>query len=76
MPVMTFSPDLPRRRFRRRTALVLGAGGVLGAAWMTGALTCLQERLPQPAADADLIVGPARAACWRPHCAAGQRSRR
>lgn len=57
MPVMTFSPDLPRRRFRRRTALVLGAGGVLGAAWMTGALTCLQERLPQPVADTDLIVG-------------------
>jgi NTE family protein len=36
---------------------VLGAGGVLGAAWMTGALTCLQERLPQPAADVDLLVG-------------------
>jgi NTE family protein len=36
---------------------VLGAGGVLGAAWMTGALVRLQERLPGPVADADLIVG-------------------
>jgi NTE family protein len=37
--------------------VVLGAGGVLGAAWMTGALASLQGRLPHPAADADLIVG-------------------
>ena len=40
-----------------RVALVLGAGGVLGAAWMTGALVRLQERLPAPVGDADLIVG-------------------
>jgi NTE family protein len=37
--------------------LVLGAGGVLGAAWMTGALPALQERLPCPLAEADLVVG-------------------
>ncbi|HET9972408.1 MAG TPA: patatin-like phospholipase family protein, partial [Streptosporangiaceae bacterium] len=37
--------------------LVLGAGGVLGAAWMTGALVRLQERLPGPAAEVDLMVG-------------------
>jgi NTE family protein len=37
--------------------LVLGAGGVLGAAWMTGALPALQERLPRPLGDLDLIVG-------------------
>jgi NTE family protein len=37
--------------------LVLGAGGVLGAAWMTGALARLQERLPGPVAGADLMVG-------------------
>ncbi len=36
---------------------MLGSGGVLGAAWMTGALVRLGERLPRPAADADLIVG-------------------
>jgi NTE family protein len=40
-----------------RIGLVLGSGGVLGAAWMTGALVRLGERLPCPATDADLIVG-------------------
>jgi len=37
--------------------LVLGAGGVLGAAWMAGALPALQERLPRPLGELDLIVG-------------------
>jgi len=36
---------------------VLGAGGVLGAAWMTGALPALQEPLPCLLAEADLVVG-------------------
>jgi len=45
------------RRRPGRTALVLGAGGVLGAAWMTGALAALQARLPHPVEDTDLIVG-------------------
>jgi NTE family protein len=45
---------LPRRP---RTGLVLGAGGVLGAAWMAGALAALQRRLPYPAGAVDLIVG-------------------
>jgi NTE family protein len=40
-----------------RIGLVLGAGGVLGAAWMAGALVALQERLPVPVGEADLIVG-------------------
>lgn len=40
-----------------RTALVLGAGGVLGAAWMTGALVSLAERLPGPLSDVDLVIG-------------------
>src|SRR5690349_5450604 len=45
------------RRGNRRHYLTgaLGAGGVLGAAWMTGALVRLHERLP--AADVDLLVG-------------------
>ena len=42
---------------RPRTALVLGAGGVVGAAWMTGALHAVQQRLPVPVGDVDLIVG-------------------
>ncbi len=40
-----------------RIGLVLGAGGVVGAAWMTGALHAVQERLPVPAGEVDLIVG-------------------
>jgi NTE family protein len=42
---------------RPRTGLVLGAGGVLGAAWMAGALPALQQRLPYPVGAVDLIVG-------------------
>jgi NTE family protein len=44
-------------RRRPRIGLVLGAGGVLGAAWLTGALAALQERLPCPVAEVDLLVG-------------------
>jgi NTE family protein len=36
---------------------VLGAGGVLGAAWMTGMLPALQERLPGPVGDVDVVLG-------------------
>ncbi len=57
MTIVTLIPDRARPRPGDRTALVLGGGGVLGAAWMTGALAGLQDRLPQPAADVDLIVG-------------------
>jgi NTE family protein len=42
---------------RPRTAVVLGAGGVLGAAWMTGALPAVQDRLPVPIGDVDLMLG-------------------
>ena len=55
MPAVVFGPD--RATSHPRIGLVLGAGGVLGAAWMTGALVSLQRRLPAAAADADLIVG-------------------
>ena len=60
---VVFGPDRARPGSRGRsdrsdrTALVLGAGGVLGAAWMTGALASLQDRLPCPAADLEVIVG-------------------
>ena len=46
-----------RGRSRPRRGLVLGAGGVLGAAWMTGALPALQERLPCPLGEVDLVIG-------------------
>jgi NTE family protein len=42
---------------RVRRGLVLGSGGILGAAWMTGALVALQQRLPVPVGELDLIVG-------------------
>jgi Patatin-like phospholipase len=56
---VVFGPDLPARRSHPspRIGLVFGAGGVLGAAWMTGALARLQDRLPGTAADVDLVVG-------------------
>jgi NTE family protein len=41
----------------QRTGLALGVGGVLGAAWMTGALAALQNRLPYPLGAIDLAVG-------------------
>jgi NTE family protein len=53
---VVFGPDRAGRG-SRRTALVLGVGGVLGAAWMTGALVCLAGQLPCPAGEVDLIVG-------------------
>jgi NTE family protein len=37
--------------------VVLGAGGVLGAAWIAGALPALQKRLDRPLSEADLVVG-------------------
>jgi NTE family protein len=40
-----------------RTGLVLGAGGILGSAWMTGALAALAERLERPLAELDLVLG-------------------
>src|SRR5580704_718696 len=55
--VVVFGPDRTRHRSAGRTALVLGAGGVLGAAWMTGTLARLAERLPGPLSDVDLVVG-------------------
>ncbi|MEV0895390.1 patatin-like phospholipase family protein [Actinoplanes sp. NPDC049802] len=38
-------------------ALVLGAGGTLGAAWMIGGLAALQERIGRPLHQVDTIVG-------------------
>jgi NTE family protein len=40
-----------------RRGLVLGAGGVLGAAWMIGALAALSEALDWDPREADVIVG-------------------
>ena len=40
-----------------RTGVVLGAGGVLGAAWTIGALAALQEHRGEDPRDADVLVG-------------------
>ncbi|MGZ4602848.1 MAG: patatin-like phospholipase family protein [Kineosporiaceae bacterium] len=42
---------------RRRWGLVLGGGGVLGGAWMVGALTALERVHSLDARDAETIVG-------------------
>jgi NTE family protein len=55
VPAVVFGPDRVVRHGRTKVGLVLGAGGVLGAAWMTGALARLQERVP--VAGVDLMVG-------------------
>src|SRR3954468_8244492 len=64
---------LPRRRARQprsaaripenrsphgmRVGLVLGAGGVVGASWLIGALEALESETGWRAADAEYIVG-------------------
>ncbi len=57
MAAVVFGPEQAGHRSRPRAGLVLGAGGVLGAAWMTGALACLQDRLPYALGEIDVIVG-------------------
>ena len=42
---------------RRRVGLVLGAGGVLGGAWLAGALAALTESTHWDPAAADVLVG-------------------
>lgn len=46
-----------RRARRRRTGLVLGAGGPLGVAWSAGVLAGLQGRLEVPLGAVDVLVG-------------------
>ena len=42
---------------RSRVGLVLGGGGLTGAAWMTGALPALQDRLSDALSDVEVIIG-------------------
>ena len=56
LPPRATSPPLTKAT-RPRIGVVLGAGGVLGAAWMAGALVTLQERLPCPIGAVDLVQG-------------------
>jgi NTE family protein len=45
------------RTRRPRFGLVLGAGGMLGAAWTAGALAAVQERVGRPLDEAEIVVG-------------------
>ena len=47
----------PARPPARRRGLVLGGGGVLGAAWMVGALKALQDELGTDVREFDQFVG-------------------
>ena len=40
-----------------RRGLVLGAGGVLGAAWTIGALTAVQDELGWDPREAEVLIG-------------------
>ncbi|GID32342.1 NTE family protein [Paractinoplanes brasiliensis] len=40
-----------------RVGLVLGGGGILGAAWMIGGLAALEDRIGRPLGECDVIVG-------------------
>lgn len=40
-----------------RRGLVLGGGGVLGAAWMTGALSVVQQRMDWDVRESEIVVG-------------------
>ncbi len=57
MGTVTLGPERAAGGSRPRIGLVLGAGGVLGAAWMTGALPSLQQRLGCAINDVDVMVG-------------------
>jgi NTE family protein len=50
-------PKPASRGHQPRVGLVLGAGGVLGAAWMTGALPAAQKRLGRPLGEVDVVIG-------------------
>ncbi len=66
-----------RGRSTPRGGTVLGAGGVLGAArGMTGALPALQERLPCPLGEVDLIVGTSAGSVIRRRAALRDQHRR
>ncbi|RKS72588.1 NTE family protein [Motilibacter peucedani] len=54
-----------------RRALVLGAGGVLGAAWMTGALCALEQVCGVRPAEAEVLLGTSAGSVLTAMLAAG-----
>ncbi|MEU8529989.1 MULTISPECIES: patatin-like phospholipase family protein [Streptomyces] len=64
---------MTQTRGKRRTALVLGAGGLVGGAWETGVLYGLADA-GVDAASADLIIGSSAGAVVAARLAAGKSS--
>jgi NTE family protein len=62
--------DRPARR-RRRVGVVLGAGGVLGGAWMAGAIAALHRETGFDAREADCLVGTSAGAVFAALLASG-----
>ena len=60
-------------RAKPRRALVLGAGGVIGFAWILGALSALQKITGIDPAEADVLVGTSAGSSRRPCSAAACR---
>jgi NTE family protein len=56
---------------RLRVGLVLGAGGVMGGAWLTGALHALADETGWDPASADCIIGTSAGAMIGSLCASG-----
>jgi NTE family protein len=56
---------------RKRVGLVLGAGGVIGGAWLTGGLDALAEETGWDPAEADYIVGTSAGSMIGALCASG-----
>jgi NTE family protein len=56
---------------RLRVGLVLGAGGVMGGAWLTGALSALADETDWDPASADFIIGTSAGAMIGALCASG-----
>jgi NTE family protein len=52
----TSSSNRSSRR-RPRIGVAFGGGGVLGAAWIAGALVSLQQRLERPLHEVDIVLG-------------------
>lgn len=59
------------RRRRPRVGIVLGAGGVLGGAWMVGALAALKRVTGWDPREADCLVGTSAGALFAALLAAG-----
>jgi NTE family protein len=61
----------PAGRRSPRVGLVLGAGGVMGGAWLTGALHALADELGWDPASADCVVGTSAGSMIGSLCASG-----